>query len=128
MNDEVKKGDTIVHNLTNQEAIVLDIYNYNDKMVYDVFTEYCEFTTWGAQDCSKLPYPNIDMKQKLFPHKKTGQANAKMTSTNPCDYCANATGDTCPVIACYEFSRWRNDGTAPREVVNKVDDYRYDMW
>ena len=54
--------------------------------------------------------------------------NNETKSTHPCDYCANAIGDTCPVRVCYEYSRWRNDGTAPKEVIEKVDDFHYDRW
>ena len=54
--------------------------------------------------------------------------NKSEQSTHPCDYCVNATGDTCPERMCYEFSRWKNNGLAPREVVNTVNDYHYDRW
>jgi hypothetical protein len=48
-----------------------------------------------------------------------------MEEKSPCDYCINATGDTCPVRACYEYSRWINDGKAPQEIINVVNDFRY---
>lgn len=49
-------------------------------------------------------------------------------STDPCDYCMNSNGISCPVRACMEYSRWRNNGFAPKEVIEKVEDFHYDRW
>lgn len=54
--------------------------------------------------------------------------NTLEKSLSPCDYCTNSQGNTCPVRACYEYSRWENNGKAPKEVIEKVNDFHYDKW
>ena len=54
--------------------------------------------------------------------------NTLEKSLSPCDYCTNSQGNTCPIRACYEYSRWENNGKAPKEVIEKVNDFHCDRW
>ena len=55
---------------------------------------------------------------------------------SPCDYCANPSNDSrrgdqggiCTERCCIEYSRWINNGSAPKEVVETVEDFHYDRW
>lgn len=45
---------------------------------------------------------------------------------SPCDYCINGahtTGITCQIKMCYEYSRWKSDGTAPKDIISTVEDF-----
>lgn len=51
---------------------------------------------------------------------------------SPCDYCGNTKNDQssghCYERACYEYSRWVDNGRTPRDIVEKVDDFHFDRW
>ena len=61
-------------------------------------------------------------------HALLNTETKKQKSISPCDYCTNSQGNTCLVRACYEYSRWENNGKAPKEVIEKVNDFHYDRW